>query len=140
MKKSGNSTNKQTKNELYSIRFIIDIILEYFDFSVDSLLQIHAIHNLLLVDTSIKTDESELFEADLNKLELKYLEKYVNLVKNCQIEQTKWEEKIDVIYSKLVKNEYQWWMNAINEERGSDQLLRKIQDDIKTSYGVQITQ
>lgn len=110
------------------------------DSSVDSLLQIHAIHNLLLVDASIESEERELLEADLNKLEHKYLEKYVNMVKNCQIEQTKWEEKIDVIYAKLVKDEYRWWMNAINEERGSDQLLRKIQDDIKTSYGVRISE
>lgn len=88
-----------------------------------------------MVDTTIGDAERELFEADLNKLEQKYLEKYVNLVKNCQIEQIKWEEKIDVIYSKLVKDEYRWWMNALDEERGSDNLLRKIQDDIKTSYG-----
>lgn len=104
--------------------------------SVDSLLQIHAIHNLLLVDSSIGDDERQTFEDDLNRLEMKYLEKYLNNVKTYQIEQTKWEEKIDVIYTKLELNEYQWWVNALKyTERDSDFLLRKIQSEIKTTYG-----
>lgn len=103
--------------------------------SVDSLLQIHAIHNLLLVDASIGDAERYTFEADLNKLEMKYLEKYVNNVKNFQIEQTKSEEKIDELYDKLQLNEYQWWINALKyNERDSDALLRKIQIDIKNIY------
>lgn len=104
--------------------------------SVDSLLQIHAIHNLLLVDSSIEDDERATFEAELNRLEMKYLEKYVNNVKNYQTEQVKWEEKIDAIYTKLEMNEYQWWINALKyNERDSDSLLRKIQNEIKTTYG-----
>lgn len=104
--------------------------------SVDSLLQIHAIHNLLLVDTSVDDDERLTFEAELNRLEMKYLEKYLNNVKNYQTEQTKWEEKIDAIYTKLEMNEYQWWINALKyNERDSEQLLRKIHSDIKTTYG-----
>lgn len=107
-----------------------------FIYSVDSLLQIHAIHNVLLVDTSIGADERQAYEAELNKMEMKYLEKYLNNVKNHQIEQCKWEEKIDVIYTKFEKNEYQWWINALKyEERDSEHLLRKIQTEIKTSYG-----
>lgn len=105
--------------------------------SVDSLLQIHAIHNLLLVDTSIDDDERQTFEAELNRLEFKYLEKYVNNVKNHQTEQTKWEDRIDVIYTKLEMNEYQWWINALKyNERDSEALLRKIHTEIKTTYGV----
>lgn len=104
--------------------------------SVDSLLQIHAIHNLLLVDSSIEDDERQTFEAELNRLEMKYLKKYLNNVKNYQTEQNKWEEKIDVIYTKFEKNEYQWWINALKyNERDSDYLLRKIQSEIKTTYG-----
>lgn len=100
------------------------------------MLQIHAIHNLLLIDSSIDSEERTSFESDLSKLEAKYLEKYVNLVKNVQLEYMKCEDKIDVIRSKLVANEYQWWINAIkNEPHDSDHLLRRIQDEIITTYG-----
>lgn len=95
----------------------------------------HAIHNLLLVDSVIDDDERQTFEAELNKLESKYLEKYVNNVKNYQIEQRKWEEKIDEIYEKLEMNEYQWWINALKYNgHDSENLLRKIQSELKTSY------
>lgn len=104
--------------------------------SVDSLLQIHAIHNLLLVDSSIDANERQKFESELNKLEMKYLEKYVNNVKNYQIEQTKLEEKIDTIHAKFEFNEYDWWVNALKYNGSdSDGLLRKIQSEIKTTYG-----
>lgn len=90
----------------------------------------------MLIDSSIGNDERQTSEAELNKLEMKYLEKYLNNVKNYQIEQNKWEEKIDVIYTKLELNEYQWWINALkSNERDSDYLLRKIQSEIKTTYG-----
>lgn len=119
-------------NRLFYFDFIVFLLL--LD-SVDSLLQIHAIHNLLLVDSSIDDDERQTFEAELNRLEMKYLEKYLNNVKNYQTEQTKWEEKIDVIYTKLEMNEYQWWINALKyNERDSENLLRKIQSEIKTTY------
>lgn len=88
------------------------------------------------IDSSIGDDERQTFEAELNKLEMKYLEKYLINVKNYQNEQNKWEEKIDVIYTKLEMNEYQWWVNALKyNERDSDYLLRKIQSEIKTTYG-----
>lgn len=104
--------------------------------SVDTLLQIHAIHNLMEIDTSIDGDEKTAFYEDLNRLEAKYLEKYVTLVKNIQIDATKWEERIEAIHSKLVANEYQWWLNALdNEPHDSNQLLRRIIDEIKVSYG-----
>lgn len=119
------------------IIFIIIFLSFYlFSISVDTLLQIHAIHNLLEIDSSIGAEERTSFDVDLNKLEAKYLEKYVNLVKTFQLEQTKWAEKIDTIRSKLKANEYQWWMNALrNEPHDSDQLLRRIQDEIKPVYG-----
>ncbi|XP_055320162.1 E3 ubiquitin-protein ligase SHPRH [Sitodiplosis mosellana] len=104
--------------------------------SVDTLLQIHAIHNLLDVDASIDDNETAAFHEDLNRLEAKYLEKYVTLVKNIHLDQTKWEERIKTIHSKLVSNEYQWWLNALkNEPHDSNQLLRRIIDEIKVSYG-----
>lgn len=103
--------------------------------SVDSLLQIHAMHNLLQIDETIDTAQRQSYEADMSKLELKYLEKYVNLVQLHLHEQTKWDEKIEAIRSKFIANEYQWWVDALkNECRDSEQLLRRIQGDIKTSY------
>lgn len=109
--------------------------------SVDSLLQIHAIHNLMLVDSTIQDDERQTFESELNRLEMKYLEKYLSNVKTHQTEQNKLEEKIDVIYTKLESNEYQWWINALKySERDSDFLLRKIQSEIKTTYGFETLQ
>lgn len=79
-------------------------------------------------------DERQTYETELNKLEMKYLEKYLSNVKNHQIEQNKLEEKIDAIYDKLEMNEYQWWVNALKNERDPDYLLRKIQIEIKTTY------
>lgn len=104
--------------------------------SVDTLLQIHAIYNLLEIDKSIDADERATLQSDLSKLEAKYLEKYVSLVKNCHLEQTKWVEKIDAIHSKLVGNEYQWWLNALKDNpHDLDQLLSRIYDEIKSGYG-----
>lgn len=95
----------------------------------------HAIHNLLLIDSSIGREEQTSFEAEQNKLETKYLEKYLNLVKIHTIEQAKLAEKIDSIHSKLIMNEYQWWINTLkDEDRNSDHLTRKITDEIKGSY------
>lgn len=84
------------------------------------------------MDSSISDNERQTFEAELNRLETKYLEKYWNNVKNHQIEQTKWEKKIDEMYTKLELNEYQWWINALKEIPDSEILLRKIQSDIKS--------
>lgn len=93
------------------------------------------------IDTSIGTEERESYETELIKLEMKYLEKYLNIVKNHLNEQTKWTEKIDGIYEKLTMNEYQWWVNALKfEERNSEMLLRKIQEEIKTPYRFQNVQ
>lgn len=66
---------------------------------------------------------------------MKYLEKYVNNVKNYQIEQGKSKEKINAIYEKLELNEYQWWINALKYNGcDADALLRKIQSELKTTY------
>lgn len=76
--------------------------------SVDSLLQIHAIFNMLDIDTTIGAEERKVYEEELIQLEAKFLGKNVNLVKNCQLEQRKWEQKADEIQSNLIANEYQW--------------------------------
>lgn len=103
--------------------------------SVDSLLQIHAIYNMLEIDTTIVAGERKTYEEELNQLEAKFLGKNVNLVKNFQLEQKKWEEKVDEIQSNLVANEYQWWMNALkHEERYPSALLRKIIEELIQSF------
>lgn len=76
--------------------------------SVDSLLQIHAIFNMLDIDTTIGAQERKVYEEELIQLEAKFLGKNVNLVKNFQLEQRKWEQKADEIQSNLISNEYQW--------------------------------
>lgn len=89
----------------------------------------------MLIDPSITPEEQQSFEAELNKLETKYLEKYLNMVHIHITEQTKWHEKIDTIYSKLIMNEHQWWINTLKyEDPNSNHLVRKIQDEIKASY------
>lgn len=66
------------------------------------------------------------------------MEKYLNPVKNYQLEQIKFDDKIEAIYEKFQMNEYQWWVNALKcSELDSDVLVRKIQDEIKTSYNLQ---
>lgn len=80
-----------------------------------------------MIDSSIGAGERHSFEAELDKLEMKYLEKYVNNVKNF-IPPNKPDGKIDAIHTKLQRNEYQWWLNALQcNEHDLDSLLWKIQ-------------
>lgn len=90
---------------------------------------------MLEIDTTIVAGERKTYEEELNQLEAKFLGKNVNLVKNFQLEQKKWEEKVDEIQSNLVANEYQWWMNALkHEERYPSALLRKIIEELIQSF------
>lgn len=105
-------------------------------YRVDSLLQIHAIHNLLSIDGTVTLDEKQNYQTELNALEAKYLEKNVNLVKNYQIEQEKWQQKVEELENKFQENAYQWWIDVLyNESSVSSQLLMKISVEIENSYG-----
>lgn len=90
------------------------------------------------IDSSIGVEERTAYDDELNQLEAKYLDKNVNLVMNVQLDQKKWEQKIDEIQSNLVANEYEWWMNALkHEERNPSNLIRKIMEELIQSYEFQ---
>lgn len=92
---------------------------------------------MLDIDTTIGAEERKVYEEELIQLEAKFLGKNVNLVKNCQLEQRKWEQKADEIQSNLIANEYQWWMNALKyEQHNPSNLIRRIFEELVQSFNL----
>lgn len=118
---------------MYSFLILIRILV----YRVDSLLQIHAISNLLSIDTKITDDERTNYETDLIAFEKKFLSKNVLMVQNLLAEKDKWSKRIDEIELEFNANAFQWWMDALEYERmNPSQLLRRIQEDIFSSYNM----
>lgn len=103
---------------------------------MDSLLQVHALYNLLLIDTTLNEEDRKLYECDLNRFEMKYLEKNVQLVANFHTNRRRWTETIADIESEFIQNAYQWWIDTLTNERysGSNNLLQKIQEEVINHY------
>lgn len=120
------------------IKFERHIHCYFLFFRVDSLLQIHAIHNLLSIDDTITENERITFQADLAKFEMKYLTKNVNLVQHYLTQQEKWSQKCEEIENKFISNPYQWWNDALTVERRAQvpgAMLRRIQEDVFNNFG-----
>lgn len=104
---------------------------------MDSLIQIHAITNLLLIDTEISDDQRTNYQTELIAFEKKYLSKNVLLVRKVTTEKNKWFKRINDIQSEFKANEYQWWLDALEYERmNPSTLLRRIHEDILLLYNV----
>lgn len=89
---------------------------------VDSLLQIHALHNLLEVlrmgdqekVNGISPEEVGGYEKRCAELEWKYTETYSNLVKNVEQELNRATKKIESIFAQLnQKVDGGWWRSVI---------------------------
>ncbi|XP_055627280.1 E3 ubiquitin-protein ligase SHPRH [Toxorhynchites rutilus septentrionalis] len=85
--------------------------------SVDSLLQIHALHNLLEVyamkrqeSEEISSDEIANLEERCAKLEWKYIENYSNIVKNVEKELLPMAQKVQEIIPTI---DGHWWRRVI---------------------------
>lgn len=106
-------------------------------YRVDSLLQIHSISNLLSIDTKITDAERTNYESDLIAFEKKFLSKNVLLVQNLIMEKNKCAKRIDEIELAFNANAFQWWIDALEYERmNPSQLLRRIQEDMFSSYNM----
>lgn len=92
----------------------------------------------MLIDHTLDAEDRKQYEKELNKFEAKYLEKNVQLVANFQLEKDKWAQKIEQTEGKFIKNGYQWWIDALANERytGSTDLLNKIQAEIINQYSL----
>lgn len=109
---------------------------EYNDrIAVDSLLQIHAIHNLLAIAAIISPDDRQQLSATMNRLESKFLHKTVNLINNYQLELNKCQDKAAHINDEFRVNAYQWWLDVLYDEiENPTTLQKKIDVDIASSY------
>lgn len=109
---------------------------EYNDrIAVDSLLQIHAIHNLLAIAETISPDDRQQLSATMNRLESKFLHKTVNLINNYQLELNKCQDKAAQINDDFRVNAYQWWLDVLYDEIDNPTTLqKKIDIDIASSY------
>lgn len=89
--------------------------------SVDSLLQIHALHNILEVMRMQEQDGGQIFLEEVKdyeercaKLEWKYIETYSNIVKGVELELKPTTEKIREVTSNLSgKIDGRWWRSVL---------------------------
>ncbi|XP_055611063.1 E3 ubiquitin-protein ligase SHPRH [Uranotaenia lowii] len=116
--------------------------------SVDSLLQIHALHNLIEVidmkrtqgeDTS--SEDVPAYEERCAKLEWKYIQTYSNIVKNVEQELLPATERVQQVKSELGnKIDGHWWRRVIypidNDPSKSAQFLLKLNVEIKNHNGM----
>lgn len=118
-------------------RCVLQWANEYNDrIAVDSLLQIHSIHNLLAIDEMMLADERQQLSATMNRLESKFLLKSINLVNSHQLALDKWQAKAAEINEEFRVNAYQWWIDVMYEEiENPTTLQKKIDIDIPSSYG-----
>lgn len=109
-------------------------------FSVDSLLQIHALHNLLLMKTEMCLPDNLIkdYETELDRLEWKYIQSNADIVKDIKKKQMDFESEVTELQAKFDSEdtEYIWWSDLFNssDEKQSEQLVRKILFDIKDQY------
>lgn len=104
--------------------------------SVDTLLQVHALHNLLLVNTTLTPDKRNDYESELHKLEWKHIHKNATLIQSLKRDQQKYAMDIDELKNKFFGTEYSWWADVLNTEDDSDesQLFRKIVSETNDLY------
>lgn len=103
---------------------------------MDTLLQVHAIHNLLQIDTSLTTDERTEYEMELHELEWKYIHKNATLIQSFKIDQQKFATEIYDLRNKFTASEYHWWAHIlkVEDERNDSTLLRKIITEMRDKY------
>lgn len=88
-------------------------------------------------------DDNEVheFDADLERLEWKYIQTNSDIVKNIHVKQTEYQNEITGLEQRFEapNAEYIWWSDLLNEDhddRQLDQLIRKIVIDIKDQYKI----
>ncbi|XP_062553658.1 E3 ubiquitin-protein ligase SHPRH [Armigeres subalbatus] len=116
--------------------------------SVDSLLQIHALHNILEVfqmqvqnGEQIAPEDISAYEERCAKLEWKYIETYSNIVKGVELELKPATEKIREVTSKLDgKIDGRWWRSVIyrvdRDALKTANFLLKLNVDIRNHDGM----
>uniref|UniRef100_A0A1B0GI16 Putative dna repair protein rad16 n=1 Tax=Lutzomyia longipalpis TaxID=7200 RepID=A0A1B0GI16_LUTLO len=122
--------------------------------SVDSLLQIHALHNLIEIidfkkvevdktdgntNENVKDEETRAaYEEELKRLEGKYINSYHTKMKQVEKQLRDATDSLERIEAAMTSTDGNWWREIFSTIRGTnreDALLDKIYLDIHTQYG-----
>lgn len=105
---------------------------------VDSLLQVHAFHNLLLIDTNLPNETKEKYSSEMIRLEKKYLEKNCTLVDKKMLERQKCVREVNMYRDNFNHDEHTWWTDIFAIEAKNSQklidLIEKITKEIGEKY------
>lgn len=99
-----------------------------FGFSVDSLLQVHALHNLLTIGSNLALDERDKYAEQLKKMEQKYIEPSAQLVAKIYQEQKKYTDRVEECRENFMMDEYTWWAELLThgDDVRTEQLMMRI--------------
>lgn len=99
---------------------------------MDSLLQVHALYNLLSIGSSLPQDERDKYAEQLHKMEQKYIEPSAELVARIKIEQTNCSDRVDECERNFIFDEYRWWAQllATREDGRTEQLMVRIHTEL----------
>ncbi|KAJ6644541.1 E3 ubiquitin-protein ligase SHPRH, partial [Pseudolycoriella hygida] len=127
----GTSLNGQAA--IYIIRSEFDVAVKI----VDSLLQVHALHNLIEITepTNDANDQREEYKKDLERLEWKYLDNSVNLVRDAKDQLRKVQNEIIDRVNEADDNSFRWWaeyaVNASKNVKLEQQIMDRISAEMQ---------
>lgn len=110
-------------------------------FSVDSLLQIHALYNLILMKSEMNLADDVITEYgnDLETLEWKYIQTNADIVHGIQLKQKEFETETHTLQDQFETTQFVWWSDLLctgpeQDEQKLEQLIRKIIFELKDQY------
>ncbi|XP_063700872.1 E3 ubiquitin-protein ligase SHPRH [Culicoides brevitarsis] len=128
---------KDYKSAINSYQSVLKWAADYNDkkIHVDTLLQIHAVHNMLDIAKHLPPEENfnrPQYEAKLAELEWKYIETYKNTVKEVEDRLLNVQHDLREMPIKELSNKGNaWWLYALHETPHKDAILEKITLDMK---------
>ncbi|XP_059615593.1 E3 ubiquitin-protein ligase SHPRH [Phlebotomus argentipes] len=115
--------------------------------SVDSLLQIHALHNLIEVNECKSQEEDDWkvqkqnYEQELKQLEAKYINSYRMMMKQVNKQRKEATKALKAIEVKMSSVDGSWWrdiFSAIHSTARESALLEKIYLDVQKHFGINL--
>lgn len=94
-------------------------------------------YNLMFIDPTIGAHEREQFESKITAFEKAYLKNKLDEMANPRREQEKYANMFEDKQSKFVRDEYQWWLDALDIEKDSGDdcyMLRSIREKVSAQY------
>lgn len=94
------------------------------------MLQVHALHNLLLIGTNLPDETKEKYSNDMKRFEENYLKNNVILVGKKMIDWQKCVQEVKSLKKELRRSEYTWWAAILAHERKNSAKLSDLIDKI----------